>query len=788
MTSPSNQYQDPVLPMLSKYLSSRIFHGRFGLEKENVRVTKAGFIVNTPHPGLFGNKRTHPYITTDFSESQIELITPPLESIAEAVGFLETLHDEVSMHLDGEYLWPQSAPPQLPEEDEDIPLAQFGCCGSEQEQYREYLSEIYGRKKQLFCGIHFNFSFAEEELRYLYDAQSHSEMSYAAFREALYLKVARNFKRYRWFLVALLGDSPAVHHSYIHECVDQLPQRSQDTKHHDYAASMRNGVCGYRNKADLQLNFDTLEAFQKSMADRIEDGVLQSERENYASVRIKLKEPTGGRSDEISHLEIRMLDLNPFEKVGIDPLHLEMIHQFLIFCLLRMESGRLDSVQQLRGFENHERAATYSLSPEAQIIDDEGVEVSMQQGMESLWGEMKSIILLYVPDGYRGSMEVLDRLVSDPATRPAVQNLAQIKAHSYLKWSMAQAVEFLEQSRQSVYSFHGFEDMELSTQLLMRQAVLRGVNVEILDRVENFIKLQKGKKIEYVQQATRTSLDHYVSVLMMENKVVTKKILHSAGIQTPEGNEYHSVLAAESVFDYYRDQAIVIKPKSTNFGLGITILKDNSDEARFRKAVGIAFKHDNTLLIESFVSGKEYRIFLINDEVVGILHRVPANVCGDGEASIEALILEKNKDPLRGVGYRKPLEKIVMGEEEALFLEMQGMDFTTVPAENQIVYLRENSNISTGGDSLDFTDEVHESYKNIAILAAQALDVQITGLDMMIDDLSKPATAENYAIIEMNFNPAIHIHCYPYKGKNRHLDRKILDALFGGVKDEGCCY
>lgn len=781
-----NRYRDPVLPMVSKHLSQRIFHGRFGLEKENVRVSESGFIVNTPHPAEFGNKRTHPYITTDFSESQIELITPPLESITEALGFLETLHDEVSMHLDGEYLWPQSSPPQLPEADEDIPLAQFGCCGTEQEQYREHLSKVYGRKKQLFCGIHFNFSFDEKELKYLHQEQGSSKMSYARFREVLYMKVVRNFKRYRWFLVALLGDSPAVHHSYIYECVDRLPQRSQDTKHHDYAASMRNGVCGYRNKADLQLNFDSLDAFQQSMDQRIEDGVLQSERENYASVRIKLKEPAGGFG-EISHLEIRLLDLNPFIKVGVDQRHLEIIHQFIIFCLLRPESSRLDSSQQLRGFENHERAATYSLSSEAQIINDDGGESSMQKGIESLWAEMKSIILPYVPDDYSGSVELLDTLVHDPGSRPAVQNMAKIKAHSYLKWSMAQAMRFLEQSRQGVYCFYGFEDMELSTQLLMRQAVLSGVKVEVLDRVENFIKLQKGKKIEYVQQATRTSLDHYVSVLMMENKVVTKKILHSAGISTPKGNEYHSVEAAQSVFDYYRNQAIVIKPKSTNFGLGITILKDNSDKSRFRKAVEIAFKHDNTLLIESFVSGREYRIFLINHEVVGILHRVPANVCGDGELSIKSLVEEKNNDSLRGVGYRKPLEKIVMGEDESLFLEMQGMDFTTVPAENQIVYLRENSNISTGGDSLDFTDDMHESYKEISIQATHALDVNITGLDMMIDDIAQPATSDNYAIIEMNFNPAIHIHCHPYKGENRHLDRKILEALFGGLNDDGCC-
>ena len=119
-----------------------------------------------------------------------------------------------------------------------------------------------------------------------------------------------------------------------------------------------------------------------------------------------------------------------------------------------------------------------------------------------------------------------------------------------------------------------------------------------------------------------------------------------------------------------------------------------------------------------------------------------------------------------------------MGEEESLFLETQGVNFESIPKEDQTVYLRENSNISTGGDSIDFTDDIPESYQSIALKAAKALDVKITGLDMMIDDIQLEATNDNYAIIEMNFNPAIHIHCHPYQGKNRHLDAKILDALF----------
>ena len=109
--------------------------GLFGLEKENIRVDQAGNLAQTPHPKVFGNKLKHPYITTDFSESQVEMITPPLLKINQAIGFLETIHDIVSLELNDEYLWPQSIPPVLPS-DQQIPIAEYGEDGKEAREYR----------------------------------------------------------------------------------------------------------------------------------------------------------------------------------------------------------------------------------------------------------------------------------------------------------------------------------------------------------------------------------------------------------------------------------------------------------------------------------------------------------------------------------------------------------------------------------------------------------------------------------------------------------------------------
>ena len=245
----------------------------------------------------------------------------------------------------------------------------------------------------------------------------------------------------------------------------------------------------------------------------------------------------------------------------------------------------------------------------------------------------------------------------------------------------------------------------------------------------------------------------------------------------PKGTEYTNADTAKQDFELLKGQAVVIKPNQTNFGIGITILKENTDEHTFQRAVDFAFKHDSTILIEEFISGKEFRFFVIGHEVVAILHRVPANVTGDGLKSIQELVHIKNQDPLRGKGYRTPLEKIQLGEAEDVFLEMQHKNFDSIPEPGETVYLRENSNISTGGDSIDFTDDIPESYKRIAIEAAKALNVTITGLDMMISDHTQEANPNNYAIIELNFNPAIHIHCHPFKGKNRKLNEKLMDAL-----------
>ena len=322
-----------------------------------------------------------------------------------------------------------------------------------------------------------------------------------------------------------------------------------------------------------------------------------------------------------------------------------------------------------------------------------------------------------------------------------------------------------------------YEGLELSTQILINEALSRGVEVDVLDREDNFIRLKRGNRVEYVKQATKTSADTYITPLIMENKEVTKLILREHGINVPRSTSVNHLDEALKKYSKFHGRNIVIKPKSTNFGEGVLILKDLKSQESYRSAVAQALKYDSSVMIEEFIKGREYRFLVVGDEVAAVMHRVPANVVGDGLHSIRELVDEKNRSPLRGRGHVTPLEKISMGTVEKNHLDSQGKDADYVPQDGELVYLRENSNISTGGDSVDFTDEMLNDYKVIAVNSARAVGAKICGVDMIIQDLKAKPGKHNHSIIELNFNPVLYPHDFPCQGQNRHVERKVLDLL-----------
>lgn len=191
-------------------------------------------------------------------------------------------------------------------------------------------------------------------------------------------------------------------------------------------------------------------------------------------------------------------------------------------------------------------------------------------------------------------------------------------------------------------------------------------------------------------------------------------------------------------------------------------------------------------MIEDYISGTEYRFFVIGDETKAVLLRVGAHVIGDGVHTIAQLVEMKNNNPLRGDGSKTPLKKITIGEIELLQLKEQGYTPNTIVEKGVEVQLRANSNISTGGDSIDMTDDMHPSYKHIAVGIAKAMFAKVCGVDLIIPDYTQDAFGNvsetpngyYYGVIEANFNPMMMMHIYPAVGQSRRLTLPILQLLF----------
>ena len=353
------------------------------------------------------------------------------------------------------------------------------------------------------------------------------------------------------------------------------------------------------------------------------------------------------------------------------------------------------------------------------------------------------------------------------------------KEHDMAKVGMTLAKLYKEDALREYYSLSAYSNMELSTQAVIEDAIKNGIKVTVIDENDQFIRLESNGRVEYVKNGNMTSKDSYISPLIMENKVVTKKVLAEKGLRVPKGYEVSSLEEALQKFNYIKNNPIVIKPKSTNFGLGITIFRNGTSSLEnYSKAIKFALKEDKDILIEEFIEGTEYRFFVIERKTEAVLLRVPANVVGDGKHTIRELVKQKNSDPLRGDAKKTPLKKIELGEIEELQLVEQGLNFDSILAENEVAYLRENSNISTGGDSVDMTDEVHESYKELAVEIADAMMAKVCGVDLIISNIKEPVTTNNYGVIEANFNPMMMMHIYPHSGKSRRLSLNVLKMLF----------
>jgi glutamate--cysteine ligase len=759
-------------------LASLLLSGNFGLEKENIRTQLDGQLSLKPHPEIFGDKAKHPYITTDFAEAQVEMVTPPFAKAEEALAFMEALHDLVSLELTDEILWPYSLPPVLPADDNLIKEAQF--TDPEITEYREYLAHKYGKRKQLLSGVHFNFSFSTKLLQLMYCANPEN-LSFRQFRDQVYLKVARYYLKYCWLVIYLTGANCVAHESYIACSKRDKEPLTADSYIFAGASSFRNGISGYRNLEHFYVSYNSLYEYIADIKQAIADGHIIAAKEYYSQLRLKGHTKAGILDDlyhnGINYVEIRTLDLNPLTKVGITLESLTLIHLLLVYSLIAPdfvmsdEEYRLANLNQILAADANRNEPIYlhdSVSSQREL------RVWGQEFLNQVYQQLSQIGI--DSEQLQVLREFQTRLIN--ATPSAAQIIAdKVQQTGYSNYFMGVATDYLSITKANCYKFPGFTDLELSTQVLIKEAVKRGVKFNFLDRQDNFIELCNDTNKHIIKQATKTSLDNYATILAMENKQVTKELLRRSQIVVPQGHSYTELATALADFPLYKELAIVIKPNSTNFGIGVTVFRQPASLAEYQQALEYAFSFDRQVLVENLVPGQEYRFFVIAGQAVAILHREPANVVGDGVHTISQLVELKNQDPLRGSGYVTPLEKIVLGEIENNYLQRNGFTSQSLPRAGQKVYLRDNSNISTGGDSIDYTDLMPKAYRRIATKAAASVGALICGVDMIIREVTNPYPENNYAVIELNFNPAIHIHTYPYQGKDRQVAKKILQAL-----------
>ena len=338
--------------------SKYYYSGKFGIERETLRVDGQGRLAQTPHP--FGNDE---HITRDFCENQIELVTPVCHSVDEAVEALAELDKRAREELtkNGESIWLYSNPPHFDSED-DIPIADFTGDHSSKRAYREVLEQKYGKKLMLFSGIHFNFSFSEEFLREL----NTNNEDFHTFRDELYLRLYKQLMIHSWLLVLLTAASP-----YYDASLDKDGKSGIIMSEY---SSLRNSKRGYWNKFLPILDHRSLKTFTGSIKKHIVTGSLYSASELYLPIRLK---PKGVNSLEnlaangVDHIELRMFDLNPSAALGIDSRDLEFAHLLILYLLSQADFDFAPELQE-KAVRDHKNAAL--LEPDTKLLE-RGLEV-----------------------------------------------------------------------------------------------------------------------------------------------------------------------------------------------------------------------------------------------------------------------------------------------------------------------------------------------------------------------------------------------------------------------------
>jgi len=430
---------------------------RRGIEKESLRVRPDGSLATTPHPAGLGSALKHPRITTDFSESQPELITGVHSDAESCLEELTQIHQVVYRSIGDELLWASSMPCRLPVDDE-IPIGRYGTSniGRMKTVYRTGLAHRYGRRMQTISGIHYNFS--------LPDARSNDE----------YFALIRNFRRHSWLLLYLFGASPAVCSSFVASRDHPLERLSSDTLYLPNATSLRMGRLGYQSEAQasLKVSYNDLASYAASLEQamtkaypayevlgiregdnyhQLATSLLQMENEFYGTIRPKRvirpgERPLHALRDRgVEYVEVRLMDLDPFVPIGITPQTLRFLDVFLLHCLLC--DSPPDTPEELSTIvENKQRVASRGREPGLRLRRD-GEETQLAGWGEEVLADCGPIAtaLDRAKGGraHRDALNAASSTLAHPETTPSARVLQAMQRdykHSYVKFGLARSL------------------------------------------------------------------------------------------------------------------------------------------------------------------------------------------------------------------------------------------------------------------------------------------------------------------------------------------------------------
>ena len=314
-----------------------------------------------------------------------------------------------------------------------------------------------------------------------------------------------------------------------------------------------------------------------------------------------------------------------------------------------------------------------------------------------------------------------------------------------------------------------------STQAIVDEAVSRDIPWIRLNQY-SLVQLGQGVHAKRIR-ATMTSATSAIAVDIASDKDLTTRLLGAAGLPVPK---QESVRTADQAVTVARRIGfpVVVKPLDGNHGRGVCLNLMDDDAVREAFTIAEAQSRRGTVIVESFVTGKDYRCLIIDGRLAAVAERVPAHVVGDGKSTVQQLVDLTNADPRRGVGHEKVLTRIKVDKGAAALLESQGLSLDSVPDAGEQVKLTLTGNMSTGGISIDRTFEAHPENIEIAEEAARMIGLDIAGIDFICPDITEPVRETGGAICEVNAAPGFRMHTHPTIGDPQFISKPVVDMLF----------